>query len=183
MKTIKTITRNIALFLGMLMLTSCAVTDVNHYKNEKPALDLEKYFLGTTDAWGMFQQRTGEVVKRFHVVIEGKKIDGQLVLDEQFSYTDGTKQQRIWRLSKQADGTWHGQADDVKGIAIGELAGNAFKWQYTILLPVDGTTYEMQMDDWMFLIDDQTMLNRASMRKFGIEVGEVTLFFRKRVTQ
>ena len=163
------------------LLSSCAITDVSHYKNVKPALDLEKYFLGTTDAWGMFQQRSGEVIKRFHVVIEGKKVDGKLVLDERFIYDDGTTQQRIWRLSKQTDGTWRGTADDVKGEAIGEIAGNALKWQYTLLLPVNGSTYEMHMDDWMYLIDDVTMVNRASTKKLGIEVGEVTLFFRRRL--
>jgi hypothetical protein len=32
----------------------------------------------------------------------------------------------------------------------------------------------MQFDDWMFLIDRCTMINRASMRKFGFELGQVT---------
>ena len=49
-----------------------------------------------------------------------------------------------------------------------------------ILLPVDGTTYEVDFDDWMFLIDEQVMVNRARMSKFGFELGQVTLFFRKR---
>lgn len=163
-----------------LLLSSCAMTDVNHYKNVKPALDLEKYFTGTVDAWGMFQQRDGAVLKRFHVVIEGKKIGDQLVLDERFSYDDGSSQQRIWRLKKSDDGSWQGQADDVKDKALGQIAGNTLKWQYTLLLPVDGSVYEMQMDDWMYLIDADTMINRASMRKFGVEFGQVTLFFRRR---
>jgi hypothetical protein len=161
-------------------LSACAITDVNHYKDVKPQLDLEKFFLGSTDAWGMFQQRNGAVVKRFHVVIDTKKIGDELVLDERFVYDDGSKQQRIWRLRKNADGRWVGKADDVKGDAQGELAGNAFKWQYTLLLPVDGSVYEMAMDDWMYLIDENTMVNRAKMSKFGFEVGEVTLFFRRR---
>jgi hypothetical protein len=38
----------------------------------------------------------------------------------------------------------------------------------------------MQFDDWMFLIDRCTMMNRASMRKFGVEFGQVTLTFRRR---
>ena len=156
------------------------MTDVNHYKDLKPVLDLEKYFIGTSDAWGMFQQRDGAVVKRFHVVLEGKKINDQLVLDEKFKYDDGTTQQRIWRLKKQANGGWIGLADDVKGEAIGQIAGNALNWQYTLLLPVDGTVHEMQMDDWMYLIDEDSMINRASMRKFGVEFGQVTLFFRRR---
>jgi hypothetical protein len=172
--------KKIWLILSMLLLSSCAMTDVNHYKDVKPVLDLEKYFIGTSDAWGMFQQRDGTVVKRFHVVLEGKKVNDQLVLDEKFKYDDGTTQQRIWRLTKQVDGSWKGLADDVKGEAIGKIAGNALNWRYTLLLPVDGTVYEMQMDDWMYLLDDDSMINRASMRKFGVEVGEVTLFFRRR---
>lgn len=172
--------KKIWLILSLLLLSSCAMTDVNHYKDVKPVLDLEKYFIGTTDAWGMFQQRDGAVIKRFHVVLEGKKINDQLVLDEQFKYDDGTTQQRIWRLKKRADGNWIGLADDVKGEAIGQIAGNALNWRYTLMVPVDGSVYEMQMDDWMYLMDDDSMINRASMRKFGVEFGQVTLFFRRR---
>lgn len=168
--------------LCTLFLSACAITDVNYYKEVKPQLDLEKFFLGTTDAWGMFQQRNGAVVKRFHVVIDTKKIGEELVLDERFVYDDGSKQQRIWRLRKNNDGRWIGKADDVKGEALGEVAGNAFKWEYILLLPVDGSVYEMAMDDWMYLVDQDTMVNRAKMRKFGIEVGEVTLFFRRRTS-
>lgn len=170
----------ICTLLLMPLLSSCAMTDVSHYKSVKPVLDLEKYFVGTTDAWGMFQQRDGAVLKRFHVVIEGKKTADQLILDERFNYDDGSTQQRIWRLKKQADGSWRGAADDVKGEAIGQIAGNTLHWNYTLLLPVSGTIYEMQMDDWMYLMDDDSMINRASMRKFGVEFGQVTLFFRRR---
>ncbi|WP_373975629.1 DUF3833 domain-containing protein [Chitinibacter sp. SCUT-21] len=170
-----------AMIVGLCgVLTACASPDVSQYQQAEPKLDLVQYFVGKTDAWGMFQKRGGEVVKRFHVEITGTHNNGKLVLDERFSYDDGTKDQRVWTLTRQADGTWRGTAADVKGEAIGKVAGNALSWQYTLLLPVDGRTYEMQFDDWMFLIDEQTMINRASMRKFGIELGQVTLFFKKR---
>ncbi|HEY4713722.1 MAG TPA: DUF3833 domain-containing protein [Aquirhabdus sp.] len=162
-------------------LTACASPDVRLYQNAEPKLNLPQYFTGTTDAWGMFQKRNGEVVKRFHVEIVGTQQDNKLVLDEHFKYDDGSTQQRIWTLIHQPDGTWHGTAADVKGEAIGVVAGNTLHWKYTLLLPIDGTTYEMHMDDWMYLVDDQSMLNRASMSKFGFEVGQVTLFFKKRL--
>ena len=161
-------------------LTSCAMPDVRQYQTAEPKLDLVNYFVGTTDAWGMYQKRSGEVVKRFHVEITGSQRNGALILDERFKYDDGTTQQRIWTLVRKADGRWVGTAADVKGESIGVIAGNALHWQYTLLLPVDGTTYEMQLDDWMYLIDDRSMLNRSSMRKFGVELGQVTLFFKKR---
>jgi hypothetical protein len=66
------------------------------------------------------------------------------------------------------------------GEAVGVIAGNAFNWRYTLALPIDGRTWHVDFDDWMFLIDDQVMLNRAVMSKFGIRLGEVTLSFTKR---
>lgn len=171
--------RIIAVILAAL-LAGCAGPDIQQYKTATPQLDPAEYFTGVTDAWGMFQKRNGEVSKRFHVEITGSQQQGTLTLDERFRYDDGSKEQRVWRLERDGEGRWRGTAADVKGVARGETAGNALRWQYTLLLPVDGTTYEMQFDDWMFLIDRCTMINRASMRKFGIELGQVTLTFRRR---
>jgi len=67
----------------------------------------------------------------------------------------------------------------VVGEAQGQTAGNAFRWNYTLRLPVDGTEYEVQFDDWMFLVDERVMLNRATMSKFGVTLGEVLLSFTK----
>jgi Protein of unknown function (DUF3833) len=102
------------------------------------------------------------------------------VLDEAFSYSDGTKQRRVWRLTRTADGHYTGRADDVIGLATGQASGNAFHWNYTLALPVDGRVIEVQFDDWMFLMDERVMLNKATMRKFGVRLGEVTLSFMKR---
>jgi len=66
------------------------------------------------------------------------------------------------------------------GEAIGVTAGNAFRWNYVLALPVGDKIYNVNFDDWMFLMDDEVMLNRAVMSKFGFKLGEVTLSFRKR---
>jgi len=102
------------------------------------------------------------------------------VLDEDFTYSDGTKQRRIWRLKALPNGRYEGRADDVIGGAQGQAVGNALNWSYTLALPVDGSVYEVQFDDWMYLMNDKVMLNKAQMRKFGIYLGEVTLAFTKR---
>ena len=166
------------------LLTACGSVDVTHYADQKPALDLPVFFDGKMDAWGIFQKRGGEVVRRFHVEIVGaweSPTKGQL--DERFTYADGEKQQRIWNLVKQSDGTWHGTADDVVGKAIGKVSGNALHWTYTLKLPVDGKVYEVHFDDWMWLMDESTMMNRSTMSKFGFDLGEVTLFFKKQSEQ
>ncbi len=165
-------------------LFSCSSPSVTQYANEKPNLDLSEYFNGTIDAYGIFTDRNGEVKKRFTVLLvaEWKVIDGKKVgtLDESFDYSDGTKQKRIWTLTETTPGKYIGRADDVVGNALGESAGNALNWTYTLALPVDGTIYHVQFNDWMYLVTPKVMLNKARMSKFGIDLGEVTLSFYKR---
>jgi hypothetical protein len=160
-------------------LAGCASPHPADYARERPVLELDRYFNGRVRAHGIFQKRGGEVVRRFTVVMECRWEGTQGVLDELFTYSDGSTQRRIWRLTKHAGGRYTGRADDVVGEARGQTAGNAFRWNYTLRLPVDGREYEVQFDDWMFLVDERVMLNRATMSKFGIGLGEVLLSFTK----
>ena len=163
-----------------LVLAGCASQDINNYANEKPTLDLQQYFNGTLDAYGVFTDRSGAVVKRFTVLMVCTWTGDEGVLNEDFIYSDGTKQTRIWRLKKTGNGSFVGRADDVVGEALGESRGNAFHWTYTMRLPVDNKVYDVQFDDWMYLVNDKVMLNKATMSKFGVRLGEVTLSFTKR---
>jgi Protein of unknown function (DUF3833) len=161
-------------------LSGCAAPQVSDYARETPTLDLRTYFNGTVDAWGVFTDRAGKVVKRFTVVMQCSWQGDQGVLDEAFSYSDGTRQRRVWRLQQLADGRFTGRADDVVGEATGQQRGNAFHWRYVLALPVDGRVIDVDMDDWMYLVSERVMLNKATMRKFGLQLGEVTLSFTKR---
>ncbi len=167
--------------VATLGLSACAGPQVRDYAAEKPVLDLRTYFNGTLDAYGIFTDRSGAVVKRFTVVMRCSWDGDNGVLDEDFLYSDGTRQKRIWRLKHLGNGRYTGQADDVVGEALGETAGNAFRWGYTMALPVDGRVFNVQFDDWMYLIDERVMLNKAAMSKFGVHLGDVTLSFTKRL--
>jgi len=163
-----------------LMLVGCASQSIDQYRTEKPELDLQQYFNGMLDAYGVFTDRSGAVVKRFTVVMNCSWQGNEGVLDEDFTYSDGTTQKRVWRLTKLPDGKYTGTAGDVIGTAQGQARGNAFYWTYTLSLPVDGSVYEVRFDDWMYLMTDKVMLNKATMSKFGVKLGEVTLSFTKR---
>lgn len=166
-------------------LAGCAAIEPSIYASEKPALDLKRYFDGTVDAWGVFQDRSGRIVRRFTVTIRCSWQGDVGTLDEDFVYSDGSTQKRIWTLRKSGEAgagivRWTGTAADVIGEARGEVSGNAFNWRYTMALEVDGRTWHVDFDDWMYLVDERTMLNRAVMSKFGVRLGEVLLSFRKR---
>jgi hypothetical protein len=171
--------KKIWLLVCCFLLVSCGSASVDDYVAERPVLDLESYFSRPVQAWGMFQDRSGKVIKRFHVQIDSRRDGDKLILDERFVYSDGQRQQRVWTLSPDGPGRWRGTAGDVIGEARGELAGNALRWRYRLLLPVDDTTYEVEFDDWMYLMDEDTLINRSFMSKFGVELGQVTLFFRR----
>ena len=166
--------------VAVLGVTGCAGVPVSHYSAEKPELDLRRYFNGTLDAWGIFQGRSGEVKRRFHVVIDAKWDNEVGTLDEHFTWSDGSTSQRVWRLIRQPDGRYIGQAADVVGEAVGEVAGNSLRWRYVLELPVDGKTYRVDLDDWMFLMDEKVMINRSYMSKWGVNLGEISLTFVKR---
>ena len=168
-----------------LLLAGCASAPTPaDYAAQSPVLDLQQYFNGAVTAHGIFTDRGGTVLRRFHVVMNCSWIGDDGVLDEDFSYSDGKKERRVWRLKKLRgpgnDGKYTGTADDVVGTALGESAGNALRWTYSLRLPVDDKVYEVQFDDWMYLLDERVLLNKAVMSKFGIRLGEVTLAFTKK---
>ncbi|MFN7673445.1 MAG: DUF3833 family protein, partial [Betaproteobacteria bacterium] len=88
-------------------------------------------------------------------------------------------EKRIWKIRKDGD-RYIGTAGDVVGEATGVASGNALQWNYVLRLPPEQGSYEVNMDDWMWLIDDKTLANQTVMTKFGIKFAEINIFFRKR---
>ncbi|MGA1316460.1 MAG: DUF3833 domain-containing protein [Rubrivivax sp.] len=181
-------TRRLILQRGAALLAAGAVATLAgcasaptpaDYAAETPVLDLKTYFNGELIAHGIFTDRAGKVARRFTVQMTGTWQGNEGTLDERFTYSDGKTERRVWRLTDLGNGRWRGRADDGVGEATGLASGNALTWPYTLRLPVDDKVYEVQFDDWMFLMDERVMLNRAIMSKFGIRLGEVTLAFRK----
>jgi 5-hydroxyisourate hydrolase-like protein (transthyretin family) len=163
------------------LLAGCASAPVPaDYAAERPVLDLKRYFDGELVAHGIFTDRAGKVARRFTVQMTGTWQGNQGTLDERFTYSDGKTERRVWRLTDHGNGRYTGRADDVVGEAQGQASGNALNWSYTLRLPVDDKVYEVQFDDWMYLVDERVMLNKARMSKFGIFLGEVTLSFTRK---
>ena len=173
-------TRPLIAALAALLLASCASVSVQDYSAEKPVLDLKEYFNGKVDAWGVIQDRSGKVIKRMTVEMTCTWNGDVGTLDERFTYADGSKETRVWTIRKSGS-RYVGTAADVVGEALGEARGNTLQWRYVLDAKRDGGgTIHLDMDDWMWLIDDKTLVNKTSFSKFGIRFGEVTIFFRKR---
>ena len=173
-------TGKLLMTVAVLLVVSCTNLTPQDYAAEAPKLDLKAYFDGQVDAWGMIQDRSGKVTRRMVVAITGTWQGDVGTLDERFTYADGEQETRIWTIRKTGD-SYVGTAADVIGDAQGVAAGNTLHWQYVLdAKRDDGGTVRLDMDDWMWLIDDKTLINKTGFSKFGIGFGEVTIFFRKR---
>ena len=163
-----------------LFLFSCS-TDMNiqSFKNNKPELVLEDYFNGKTRAWGLFHDRFGNLKRSFEVDINGVLDGNTLILDEKFTYDDGEKESRIWTIKILENNKYSGTADDVVGEAIGESSGNALHWKYKLNLKVKNSVVQVDFDDWMFLQEEGVLINRAEVKKWGLNLGVVTITFVK----
>ncbi len=149
------------------------------FAGREPKLLLEEYFPGKTRAHGLFVDRFGDLRRQFVVDIDGTWDGETLILKEDFLYDDGETQQRIWMIRKTGPHSYEGQAEDVIGPAEGRAYGNALNWRYQLALKVGESTWNVTFDDWMFLQDDDVIINRAEITKFGFKLGEVTIVFTK----
>ena len=166
-------------FILIFLLSNCRDMNPEEYKNTEPKIKIEEYFLGNLKAWGIFQNRSGKVKRQFTAKMNGS-FDGQdFILNEDFSWNDGEKQQRRWTIKKTGDHNYEGTAADVVGVAKGFSYGSAFKFEYNLLIPFKNKKIKVRFDDWIFKQDDKVAINRAIVTKFGFKVGELTVFFVK----
>lgn len=160
-----------------LLLASCSQS-LQDYKNNKPELDLSTFFQGSLSAHGIVQDYNGQVTRTFKAELVAKWRDDQGLLDEKFYFDDGKIEYRCWKLTKRGN-TYTGTAGDVVGKAEGEVFGNTLNWQYDLVVETDSGPRQLHLDDWLYLIDDSTIINRTNMSFYGVDVAEVTLSIRK----
>ena len=104
--------RRCTLAIGALALTLAACASAPtpaDYASESPKLDLRSYFNGPLTAHGLFTDRSGKVVRRFTVKMTGTWNGNQGTLDEDFTYSDGKKEKRVWRLTDLGNGRMGGE--------------------------------------------------------------------------
>ena len=167
--------------LTIFLLTGCSNSDMKpiDFKDQKPRLIIEEYLSGNVKAYGILQNRSGKVTRKFIADLDGKWDGKQLILDEKFNWSDGEVQTRQWQITKIDEHNYEGVAADVVGTARGYSYGPAFKFEYVLLVPVKGKEIKITFDDWIFMQDEKVAINRAIMTKFGFKVAELTVMFIK----
>jgi hypothetical protein len=164
----------VALPAIVLLLTGCSQS-LDDYQQIQPALTLPGFFSGTGQAYGVLQNWRGQQTLHFSAELCGQWQGNRGDLYEIFLYSDGRTDKRHWQLQVAADGNITGSAEDVVGPATGRIAGNTLYWEYVLRIPQADGSIDVQVKDWLYLVTPQQLVNRSTLHKFGLTVGELTL--------
>lgn len=166
-------------FGGLLLVSGCSSVKVDDYAGRTPQLKPESFFSGDLTAHGIVKNRSGKVVRYFNAEIKAYWQDNVGTLEEDFTFDDGELQRRVWTLVRQPDGRYIGTAGDVVGQGIAEVAGNSMFLDYVLDLAYGDGRINLTIDDRMYLVAPNILINESVMRKFGLRVGEIVLVIKK----
>lgn len=170
-----------AVLVATTTTTGCVSSStLEQFETSPRQLVLEEYFEGETTAYGLFEDRFGKVRRQFKVDITGEVEGNRLTLTENFVYDDGERDTRVWEIDILGNGQYRGTAGDVPVPAVGQVSGNAFNWKYRVDLKVGDSVWNVGFNDWMFLMQDGVLINRAYVTRYGIQIGQVTIAFNKK---
>ena len=168
-----------AKYLGTLamgaMLLSCSATSIDDYRGGTPAFEPEEFFDGALTAHGVVKDFSGTAIRHFRADITGCWQGGVGTLDEDFVFDDGEEQKRIWTLTPSGTQTYIGTAGDVVGEGQARWEGNAMFLDYTLRIALEDGPIDVKIDDRMYRVSENVVMNESKMRKFGFGVGEILL--------
>ncbi|MFD1382771.1 DUF3833 domain-containing protein [Rhodanobacter aciditrophus] len=167
--------RLFVLLLSLAVLSGCSSTTVEQYADNRPIFDVTSFFDGELTAHGILKDRSGEVTRYFSADLKGHWENGVGTLEEWFVFDDGERQERTWTLTPNGDGTYTATAGDVVGSGLLKTSGNALFMKYVLQVPYNGDTIDVNVDDRMYRVSPDVVMNESVLTKFGFEVGYLTL--------
>lgn len=156
-------------------LAACSTVSVEDYADKRPTLVPETFFNGALTAHGVVKDRGGKVIRSFNADIRAYWREGVGTLEEDFVFDDGEHSRRVWTIKPAGAGRYVGTAGDVIGAGEVRVAGNSMFLEYVLRIPYGGGTLDLTIDDRMYLVNPDTLINESRMLKFGLEVGEILL--------
>lgn len=148
------------------------------YVDGGPEFDIRRHLNGPMLCDGVLYGPLGRVSSRFTARMHGSWEGNTGTLVENFLYDSGTEQRREWSLTSANDGTFKATAPDVIGTGEGVQMGSAIRLKYRIKLTDRAGGHELDVTDWIYLLENGSLVNRSQMRKFGIKVAELVATIR-----
>jgi len=170
--------RRWTLMVGVLALTGCSPVPVSYFAGDGPEMDPVRFFTGHLHSWGVIENRSGAPTERVETDCLGQAEgpDG-LHMVQKLTMGDGQVQTRDWHMRRVAPHRFEATANDMIGTATGESAGRVFHWQWSVEARPGNALTGVTLDQWMYLLDDGSMMNRSSISKLGVQLAQVSEVF------
>lgn len=162
------------------LLSSCSSASLQDYQQNRPVFDPKEFFNGKLSAQGVVKNRSGKVTRYFVADIQGSWSGNRGELKEVFYFNDGEVQHRTWVMDLN-NGKITATAGDVEGEAQGQYAGNAMQLDYALKVKYKESNIVLGVADWLWLVDETTLLSQSDLKKWGIKLGSVQLVMKKSV--
>lgn len=156
-------------------LGACSATDVRQYADNNPAFAPREFFNGHLTAHGVVKNRSGEVTRYFTATIDASWEGNKGTLAERFEFNDGEVQFRTWTLTPTGPNKYNATAGDVVGIGTAQISGNAMQVDYVLEIDYRGKKMNLDVEDWMWRVDEKTVINHSILRKWGFRVGSIQI--------
>ena len=166
-----------ALALVMGLLGCGEALPVGSFRGAAPVFDPIRFFTGHVMSWGVLENRAGQPTRIVRTDCVGEAGDGTLHMTQRLLIGEDAPVTRTWQMRRAGPGRYEATANDMVGSAVGEAAGRAFHWTWTLATSPGNPLKNVDMDQWWYLLDDGSMLNRTTIRKLGVIVAEVTEHF------
>ena len=167
--------RHLIAVLFALGLTACSSVSVDDYRDREPRFLPEQFFAGALTAHGVVKDYKGYASRSFVADITACWQNGVGTLDERFVFDDGEKQTRIWTLSQTEGGRYEATAGDVKGVGQASVSGNTMFLDYVLTIQLSDGSIDVAVDDRMYLVSENVLINESTLKKFGMPVGGILL--------
>lgn len=158
--------------------TTFMAQEPSDYEGSGPDFDIRTHLNGPILCEGVIYGPTGRISSTFVAEMEGRWEGNVGVLTEKFRYDTGSVQDREWQLTLGNDGGIKAEAADVVGLGQGRQSGSSVMLTYKIKLPEESGGHVLDATDWMYLIENGSIINRSQFRKFGIKVAELVATMR-----
>lgn len=152
---------------------------LNSAPQHSELFELTTFLEGRTRAWGIFEDRFGRLRRRLSVEMFGHWKNGVFLLDERFVYDSGAEELRTWHITPVGPGRFRATCPDCIGDATGESSADSIRMSYVFRLKLEKREVAVTLDDRIHRMGDAIAINRATMSKWGIKLGELSLFFEK----
>ena len=138
------------------------------------------FWAGRTASWGVIENRDGAPTAIVTTTTDATAEGAEGLHMVQHVMTGGKDTVRDWHLRRLGNGCFQATANDMVGTARGQSSGRTFHWTWTLAAKPGNGLFNVEMEQWMYLADNGTLMNRTIITKLGMRLAEISEQFMRR---